>query len=191
MFEDQKYCGKCGAKKSQSFNYCLHCGAKYDDKSVYVKNDIEEKEESKIPESVHYAVKQEVKKEVEKPAVQKYCPKCGMEIIPEDKFCIECGHRKKSVYIPRQTTNDDDDFSEEFVEVKQSVNPIWMLLFILSIINMIVVGMPAGLATLIGIFVLLFDFGSGMTIVLIAGSILALSILAIKFFSDKTSTKRG
>ena len=95
------------------------------------------------------------------------------------------------MYIPRQTTNDDDDFSEEFVEVKQSVNPIWMLLFILSIINMIVVGMPAGLATLIGIFVLLFDFGSGMTIVLIAGSILALSILAIKFFSDKTSTKRG
>lgn len=186
MFEEEKYCGKCGAKRSQSFNYCLHCGSKYDEKPAYVKNNI--KEQSQVEESIHHAVKQESKKVIEKPPVQKYCPKCGMEIIPEDKFCIECGHRKSTVYIPKKTT--DDDFSDEPVEVKQSVNPIWTLLFIFSIINMIVVGAPAGLATLIGIFVLLFDFGSGMTIVLIAGSILALSILAIKFFSEKTSTKR-
>ena len=184
MFEEQKYCGKCGAKKSQSFNYCLHCGAKFD-----VKHVSEVKENQLVQESVHYAVKQEPKKIIEKPPVQKYCPKCGMEIIPEDKFCIECGYRKKSVYIPKNTI--DDDFSDELVEVKQSINPIWTILFILSIVNIIVVGLPAGLITFIGIFVLLFDFGSGITMVLIAGSILVLSILAIKFFSEKTSIKRG
>lgn len=93
------------------------------------------------------------------------------------------------MYIPKNTI--DDDFSDELVEVKQSINPIWTILFILSIINIIVVGLPAGIITFIGIFVLLFDFGSGITMILMAGSILVLSILAIKFFSEKTSIKRG
>lgn len=177
-----KYCKNCGAKKSPSFKYCLHCGTKIEEETFFM-TETKNNQFQSMPEPQKEIVidQNKVENVIETPPIQKYCPKCGMEVIQEDKYCIECGYRKPSVYVQKNITDEE----------KQKINPIWTVLLYLSIINMVVVGTPAGFATLIGLSVLLYDFDSGIVPVLMSGSILALSIFAIKFFSDKTSIKRG
>lgn len=181
MFEEEKYCKNCGVKKSPSFKYCLHCGTKFGERPIQVTENVQE--------SVQEAVKkEEPKKEVKKPQVQKYCPKCGMEIIPEDKYCIECGHKKTNVYKPKLT---EDETMGEVVEEKTSSNPIWMILLILSIINMVLLGPVTGLATLAGVITIFFDFEVGLALLLGPGLYFVISVYALKFFSKKTSKKRS
>ena len=87
MFEidEVRYCKKCGAKKSQSFKYCLHCGTKYSERDTlfFEPEVIETLEEQKDEPKIEPKVKPK--------AEIKYCRNCGMERIPEDVYCIECG----------------------------------------------------------------------------------------------------
>ena len=38
MFDEIKYCRKCGTKKSQNLKYCLQCGEKYESYKLDKKN---------------------------------------------------------------------------------------------------------------------------------------------------------
>ena len=38
MFDEIKYCRKCGTKKNQSLKYCLQCGEKYESLHIPMNN---------------------------------------------------------------------------------------------------------------------------------------------------------
>ena len=171
MFDEIKYCRKCGAKKSQNLKYCLHCGEKYESLHVPINNN--EFETVTAPQPV---VEQQM---------PKYCPKCGMEVIPEDKYCIECGYEKKYIYKPIDNTNDDIEFTEE-----KEPSILWIVLLVLAIINMILFGLMAGLLMVVSFFVTLADFTDGIGLFLVSGGYFAASVYAIKFCSKRTTKNK-
>lgn len=167
MFDEIKYCRKCGAKKSQNLKYCLHCGEKYESLPVPINNNEFETVNNQQP-----VVEQQM---------PKYCPKCGMEVIPEDKYCIECGYKKKYIYKPIDNTNNDIEFTEE-----KEPSILWIVLLVLAIINMIFFGLIAGLLMIVSFFVTLGDFTDGIGLFLVSGGYFAASVYAIKFCSKRT-----
>lgn len=105
---------------------------------------------------------------------QKFCPVCGYENIEEDYYCIECGHKKTMPIVYDKITPE------------QPVNkPLWIFLLVLSIINMISLGLVAAIATVI-LFILLFvEFTDAIIPFIFAAGYLALSIYAIVKCSKK------
>lgn len=171
MFDEIKYCRKCGAKKSQNLKYCLHCGEKYESLQVPINNNEFETVNNQQP-----VVEQQM---------PKYCPKCGMEVIPEDKYCIECGYEKKYIYKPIDNTNSDIEFTEE-----KEPSILWIVLLVLAIINMIFFGLLAGLLMIVSFFVTLGDFTDGIGLFLVSGGYFAASVYAIKFCSKRTTKNK-
>lgn len=171
MFDEIKYCRKCGAKRSQNLNYCLHCGEKYESLQVPINNNEFETVNNQQP-----VVEQQM---------PKYCPKCGMEVIPEDKYCIECGYEKKYIYKPIDNTNSDIEFTEE-----KEPSILWIVLLVLAIINMIFFGLIAGLLMIVSFFVTLGDFTDGIGLFLVSGGYFAASVYAIKFCSKRTTKNK-
>lgn len=171
MFDEIKYCRKCGAKKSQNLKYCLHCGEKYESLHVPMNNNEFETVNNQQP-----IVEQQM---------PKYCPKCGMEVIPEDKYCIECGYEKKYIYKPIDNTNSDIEYTEE-----KEPRILWIVLLVLAIINMIFFGLLAGLLMIVSFFVTLADFTDGIGLLLVSGGYFAASVYAIKFCSKRTTKNK-
>ena len=170
MFDEIKYCRKCGTKKSQNLKYCLQCGEKYESLHIPMNNNEFEAVNNQQP-----IVEQQM---------PKYCPKCGMEIIPEDKYCIECGYKKKAIYKTIDNTNNDIKFTEE-----KEPSVLWIALLVLAIINMIVFGLIAGLIMIVSFFVTLIDFTDGIGLFLVSGGYFAASVYAIKFCLKKNNKK--
>ena len=171
MFDEIKYCRKCGTKKSQNLKYCLNCGEKYESLQVPMNNNEFEEVNNQQP-----VVEQQM---------PKYCPKCGMEVIPEDKYCIECGYEKKYIYKPIDNTNSDIPFTEE-----KEPSILWIVLLVLAIINMILFGLLAGILMIVSFFVTLADFTEGIGLFLVSGGYFAASVYAIKFCSKRTKKNK-
>lgn len=163
-----KFCKKCGMKRSQKYNYCLSCGTPYTSNKPFEKT--------------------VVLKEPEKEPIQKFCPKCGMEVIPEDKYCIECGYRKPSKQIQTNTSNQTNNGIEKKTNKPKT---IWVILQIISIINLVMTGPLTALVTIISFFLIFgdgFEADSVLFFMRTAGY-LALSIFAVVHCSKKTSSR--
>lgn len=178
-----RYCKECGAKISPNFKYCLHCGTKYEGSSFYNNGMNQERPTNQMEyQEQPMPIQQPVK---EKPKVQKYCPKCGMETIPNDKYCIECGYKKPVVFS--ETFNDyvDAKFVSEYQEQSDESKIFWKILHILSIINIVLFGWIAAIIAVIGFVIMFFEFADGFPIFLVAGGYLFISNKIIKFCDKK------
>lgn len=169
MIGKDTVCENCGAKKSQSFNYCLHCGTKFT--STY-STSVPRKTKSETETS-------EIK---ETPQVLKYCPSCGMKIIKEDVYCIECGAKNPTLVqntkttTTNQTTNNNEN------------SALWTILLILSILNSISFMPLSGIVALVSFFVMMAT-SSGLMVFLVSGSYFIASI-AILVKSIKMNSKK-
>ena len=86
------FCKNCGARRSQSFKYCLNCGTKYSERAtMFFEPEVIETQE----EQNNVIIEQKDEPKIEPKAEIKYCRNCGMERIPEDIYCIECGVKYK------------------------------------------------------------------------------------------------
>lgn len=125
-----EFCGNCGAKKSQKYKYCPHCGVSYTTNQT--------NEEQNIVEIIE-----------ERPPVLKFCPSCGMEIIKEDIYCIECGHKNPVINTLNTVTQAVTYQAKPQTQTSSKGSTV---LLVLSIINAITL-MP--IAGIIGLMLLL------------------------------------
>lgn len=100
---------------------------------------------------------------------QKYCPKCGKEKIQGDLYCIECGHK-----YPEQVTYTYTNNSKEPED-----KTLWIILLIMSILNMIFPGIILTIFAII-CFISLFDeFSMAIVPFILSSAYSAFSIFAL------------
>ena len=165
MLENNEYCSNCGARRSQSFKYCLHCGTSYNKTSNSI---------SKPTQTMT------IQKEIEKQPELVYCPSCGMKIIKEDIYCIECGNKNPVVktQVNKNVSTSNSNQNSVF----------WTIMLILSILNAISLMPIAGIAALISLFAIIFSKELIMIFVLSTAYFVASIIFLVK--SIKMNSKK-
>jgi hypothetical protein len=88
---------------------------------------------------------------------RKHCPQCEMPVLDSDRLCPFCGKRQP-----------------EFV-----ISPARWAARVGSILLLLVIGLPAGLAGLCGLFLIQSSSGPGLAMVAVGAGVLALTIWAV------------